>query len=174
MVHRFALLCTRISPLPCVPRSSDTPVPAELTLCTATWLQAPGAAPQSTTLYPGCRRWNLSSISSSLKALLHRKFSACDALTYGSLRCRSIQRCSAGVFPFVKHDEEWRSLLKRHRHIVLTVTCSEMAKDACVESQLAIGQWENYVICVPRICVPLLKNTNSSDGGTTFVLFLFD
>jgi len=41
----------------------------ELTLWTATWLHAPGAAPQSMTLKPGFRSLYLSSISISLKAL---------------------------------------------------------------------------------------------------------
>lgn len=130
---------------PCV-----SPVPAELTLWTATWLQAPGAAPQSTTLYPGCRSLNLSSISSSLKALLHRKFWAWEALTYGSLSCRCSQRCSAAVLLFVnffnKHREEWRDLLwKEKHHIVLTEQGHEerVVNCACVEIQLAIGQ--NFV-----------------------------
>ncbi len=105
--------------------SDASPVRAELTLWTATWLQAPGAAPQSTTLYPGCKSPNLSSISSSLKALLHRKFWAWEALTYGSLSCRCTQRCSEGVFPFsffIKHTEECRDpLCTRKHHIVLTV-----------------------------------------------------
>ena len=94
--------------------SQVSPVPAELTLCTATWLQAPGAAPQSTTLWPGWRSRNLSSISSSLKALLQRKLSAWEALTYGSLSCRSTQRCSAGVLPpsfFIRRMEVWTYLL---------------------------------------------------------------
>lgn len=108
-----------------------SPVPAELTLCTATWLQAPGAAPQSTTLCPGCKSRNLSSISISLKALRHRKFCWWAALTYGSLSCRSTQRCPAGVLLlnfFIRQHEEWSPLLwRRDHHIVLTereVMCS--------------------------------------------------
>lgn len=50
----------------------DPPVPAALTLCTATWLHAPGAAPQSNTRRPGCRMRCLASTSRSLKALRHR------------------------------------------------------------------------------------------------------
>lgn len=48
------------------------PVPKALTLSTATWLQAPGAAPQSRTESPGRRTQSLSSISSNLKALRQR------------------------------------------------------------------------------------------------------
>lgn len=99
------------------------PAPAELTLCTATWLQAPGAAPQSTTLYPGCKILNLSSISKSLKALLQRKFWACEAFTYGSLSCLFTQRCSAAVFPFsffIAFNEQWKHLFWTERvHIFL-------------------------------------------------------
>lgn len=95
-----------------------SPVPAELTLWTATWLQAPGAAPQSTTQYPGCSSLNLSSISSSLKALLHLKFCAWEALTYGSLSCRCSHRCSAAVLAFsffIKPSEEWKHLLWKEK-----------------------------------------------------------
>lgn len=137
-----------------------SPVPAELTLWTATWLQAPGAAPQSTTLYPGCKRRNLSSISSSLKALLHRKFWAWDALTYGSLSCRSSQRCSAGLLLFnffIKHSEECRDLLcGDKRHIVLTVRGHVM----CAKGELRLRgnttrHWSSQ--CVIPIDVPLLQ-----------------
>lgn len=79
---------------------SSSPDRAELTFCIATWLQAPGAAPQSTTLCPGFKTRNFSSICSSLNALLHRKFSFRDAFTYGSLSCRCNQRCSAALLPF--------------------------------------------------------------------------
>lgn len=115
-----------------------SPVPAELTLWTATWLHAPGADPQSTTLYPGCNTLNLSSISSSLKALLQRRFCAWVALTYGSLSCRASQRCSAGVLPFnffIKHKDEWTRLLcTETNHIVVywTVMCP-MPECACAK-----------------------------------------
>lgn len=124
------------------------PVPAELTLCTATWLQAPGAAPQSTTLNPGCKTRNRSSISSSLKALLHRKLCTCDALTYGSLKCRFSQRCSAGVFPFsllwgdffIKHKDTWRHLLCWSKHHILLFTVATCGPLRLREMQLPIGR----------------------------------
>lgn len=97
---------------------SSSPARAEFTLCTATWLQAPGAAPQSITLCPGFKTRNLSSIWSNLKALLHRKLSVRAAFTYGSLNCRCNQRCSAALLPFgvfIKHDEEWRHLAWMYR-----------------------------------------------------------
>lgn len=130
-----------MAPLPqtCVISPVLSPVTPELTLWTATWLQAPGAAPQSTTVYPGCKSLNLSSISRSLKALLHRKFWTWEALTYGSLSCRRSQRCSAGVLPFsffIKHNEKCRYLLcKENIHIVITMRSHvyRMLNCACVE-----------------------------------------
>lgn len=49
------------------------PFPVLFILCTITWLQAPGAAPHSTTIWPGFSILTLSSISISLKALLALK-----------------------------------------------------------------------------------------------------
>ena len=47
------------------------PLLFELTLCTATCVQLPGAAPQSITYWPGESKLNLSFISISLNALRH-------------------------------------------------------------------------------------------------------
>lgn len=67
------LTCFKMSNIPTLPAQNvHLPVPKALTLSTATWLQAPGAAPQSRTQSPGRRIRCLSSISSNLKALRQR------------------------------------------------------------------------------------------------------
>src|SRR5436309_10453506 len=57
----------------------------------AIWLQPPGAAPRSTTVMPGLRKWYLSSISISLNAARERNPSRLACATYGSLSWRSSQ-----------------------------------------------------------------------------------
>src|SRR5437763_4692456 len=57
----------------------------------AIWLQPPAAAPRSTTVMPGLRKWYLSSISISLNAARERNPSRLACATYGSLSWRSSQ-----------------------------------------------------------------------------------
>lgn len=92
----------------------DLPEPEAFILLHATCVQDPGAAPISITSCPGVKSLCLSSISKSLKALLHRQFSSLALFTYGSLCCLCIHLCELVPFCLCPRFlmQNWHALRK--------------------------------------------------------------